>query len=458
MSIGLEKGAAKNVGVLIFGRKRPGFDQDWNAVIRGRSLEILQGLGFTCIGADTLMMDDTTIHPAMDAVLAAKCDALIVVQPSIADGQFALTIAQRWSGPVILWATPERPGDGKVSSCSLVGAHLWGSLYRQAKQPFEFVYGGEEVSDELVRAVALVETVQRMKRGKVGVVGTHVPGFVDLAADPFLIRRTFGLQMHSLSLPQFIERVRNVGDEALKADAAEVDKLGLPQEGLDKPIGEESKAMNSRFFVSMTELMQEMSLDSLALQCWPELPSMLGHWPYFAVSRLTAGGNAVSIEGDVDGAIGSLVGSLLGIGPGFLTDWLEHDASTIFFWHPGMAPLDMCNAVGEEGGPSIGQHFNGGTPFVVNGSIIQTGQRVTISRLWRCDDRYHLTAFEGKAIPPKRKVSGNSLLVETEGQPVPERFDHLIHAGLPHHVLVHFGSHAETFRRLARLLDLEWHG
>ena len=185
---------------------------------------------------------------------------------------------------------------------------------------------------------------------------------------------------------------------------------------------------------------------------------MLGHWPYFAVSRLTAAGNAVSIEGDVDGAISSLVGSLLGIGPGFLTDWLEHDASTIFFWHPGMAPLDMCNAVGEEGGPSIGQHFNGGTPFVVNGSIIQTGQRVTISRLWRTDDRYHLTAFEGKAIPPKRKVSGNSLLVETEGQPVPERFDHLLHAGLPHHVLIHFGSHAETFRRLARLLDLEWHG
>src|SRR5665213_2562248 len=251
MSIGLEKGAAKNIGVLIFGRKRPGFDQDWNAIIRGRSLEILKGLGFTCIGADTLMMDDTTIHPAIDEILAAKCDALIVIQPSIADGQFALTIAQRWSGPVILWATPERPGDGKVSSCSLVGAHLWGSLYRQAKQAFEFVYGGEEAGDDLVRAVALVETVQRMKRGKDGVVGPHVQGFVDLADAPLLIRRTFGLQMHSLSLPQFMERVRNVGDEALKADAAEVDKLGLPQEGLDKPIGDESKAMNSRFFVAM---------------------------------------------------------------------------------------------------------------------------------------------------------------------------------------------------------------
>jgi len=158
----------------------------------------------------------------------------------------------------------------------------------------------------------------------------------------------------------------------------------------------------------------------------------------------------------VDGAISSLIGSLLGVGPGFLTDWLEHDESTIFFWHPGMAPLDMCNAVGSDDGPALGEHFNGARPFVVDGRL-QEDRTVTVSRLWRCDDRYHMTAFEGRAIAPKRKVSGNSLLVEVEGGKVPERFDRLIHAGLPHHVLLHYGSHAKSFRRFARLLNLDWH-
>jgi len=199
-----------------------------------------------------------------------------------------------------------------------------------------------------------------------------------------------------------------------------------------------------------------MSLDALSLQCWPELPNMVGQWPYFAVSRLTAAGNAVSIEGDVDGAISSLIGSLLGVGPGFLTDWLEHDDSTIFFWHPGMAPLDMCNSVGSEDGPTLGEHFNIARPLVVDG-LLQGDQPVTVSRLWRCDNRYHMTSFKGRAIPPKRKVTGNSLLVEVEGEPVPARFDRLIHAGMPHHVLLHFGSHAETFRRLARLLKIDWY-
>jgi L-fucose isomerase-like protein len=457
MASAVKNGSKKNIGVLIFGRKRPGFDQEWNQIIRERCLTTLRELGFTCIGAEELVLDDETIHAAMDEIERAKCEALIVIQPSLTDGQFALTIGQRWTAPVILWATPERPGDGKVSSCSLVGQHLWASIYRQAHQLFEFIYGDPDaVHDNLLRAIALVSTISRLRRAKIGVVGAHAPGFIDLAADPFLIRQTFGLQLHSLSLPQFIDRVGGVPAEAVEQDLLEIHKLGLTQSAGKEPAPDSLLSVNARFYLSMTELMKEMGLDALALQCWPELPNTIGQWPYFAVSRLTAGGAAVSIEGDVDGALSSLVSSFLGFGPGFLTDWLEHDASTIFFWHPGMAPLDMCNLVGSEDGPTLGEHFNGARPFVVDGAL-QANQPVTVSRLWRCDNRYHMTAFEGRAIPPKRKVSGNSLLVEVDGERVPERFDELIYAGMPHHVLVHFGNHAETFRRFARLLAIEWH-
>jgi L-fucose isomerase-like protein len=452
-----EPRSTKDIGVLIFGRKRPGFDQEWNKVVRERVLLTLKGLGFTCIGADRLVLDDETIHAAMDEIEKAKCHALIVIQPSLTDGQFALTISQRWSDPVILWATPERPGDGKVSSCSLVGQHLWASIYRQAHRPFEFVYGdSDEVHDDLLRAISLVSTVSRLRRSKIGVIGTHAPGFIDLAADPFLVRQTFGMQLHSLSLPQFIERVNNLAEDAVGRDLVEVHKLGLTQGETKKSPSDALLSVNSRFYLSMTDLMKEMSLNALSLQCWPELPNMVGQWPYFAVSRLTAEGNAVSIEGDVDGAISSLMGNLLGVGPGFLTDWLEHDDSTIFFWHPGMAPLDMCNAIGSENGPTLGEHFNIARPLVVDG-LLQGDQSVTVSRLWRCDNRYHMTSFEGRVIPPRRRVSGNSLLVEVEGEAVPSRFDRLIHAGMPHHVLLHFGSHRETFRRLARLLKIDWH-
>ena len=452
-------GAEKvTVGVLIFGRKRPGFDQEWSATVRENCRATLAELGYATVGVDRVVLDDQGVHGALTEIEQAGCNALIVVQPSLADGQYAFTVSQRWRDPIILWATPERPGDGKVSSCSLVGQNLWASILRQSKHPFEFVYGSpEETRVQLRRAVELATTVRALRTAKVGVVGTHAPGFVDLAADPFLIRQTFGLQMHSLSLPQFIDRVQAIPDDAVKSDLEKIRALGLKgSTGSGAELSDDLLSVNARFYVAMQDLMREANLQAMALQCWPELPNVLGQWPYFAVSRLSSEGHAVSIEGDVDAAVGALIGKSLGIGPGFLTDWLEHDATTIFFWHPGMAPLDMCNEVGCVDEPSIGTHFNGEKPFVVDGAL-QVGSDVTVSRLWRGDGKYHWTAFEGKAVPPRRRVTGNSVLVEVDGAGVEERFDRLLHEGLPHHVTLHYGRHADTVRRLARMLGVTWH-
>ncbi len=452
--------AAAPLGVMILGRKRPGFDQEWNQIICGRAVAALKSLGYTTVGAEAPVVDDATIKVALDKLREAGCQAMVMLQPSMGHGQLALTVAQQWPDPVVLWATPERPGDGKVSSCSLVGQHLWGSTLRQAGHAFELIYGDPDdqtTRAELVRAIALARTVAVLRQAKVGVIGTHAPGFIDLAADPFLLRRTLGIQMHPLSLPQFMERARAIPEDAARKDVQRVLDLKLPM----KDVTADDLPMNSRCYLAMLELIEEESLDALTIQCWPELPNMLGQWPYLAVSRLGTEGFAVSIEGDVDGAIGSLMNCNLGTGPGFLTDWLEHDRNSIFFWHPGMAPMDMCNPVGSEGGPTLAKHFNIVKPMVVDAQI-RINEEVTVARLWRCDNRYHMTAFEGRTVPPRRKVTGNIVLVElaeadvASGGDVPTRFDRLVHAGMPHHVILTFGKNAESLRRLARALRLEW--
>lgn len=454
------EGASRPIGVLILGRKRPGFDQEWNKIVTGRSIAALGELGFTTVGADEPVVDEATTVAKLEKLRQAGCSALVMLQPSMGHGQLALTVAQRWADPVVLWATPERPGDGKVSSCSLVGQHLWGSSLRQAGRAFELVYGDPddaELRADLVRAIAVARAAAGLRHAKLGVIGTHAPGFIDLAAEPFLMRRTLGIQLHPLSLPQYIERARALPDEAVRKDVDAVLAMKLPM----GEITADDLAMNSRCYLAMLELIEEESLDGITIQCWPELPNMLGQWPYLAVSRLTTSGRAVSIEGDVDGCAGSLMNCLLGMGPGFLTDWLEHDRNTIFFWHPGMAPLNMCNPAGSAGGPSLAKHFNIVKPLVVD-ACIRENELVTVSRLWRCDGEYHMTAFEGRTIAPRRKLTGNTVLVELPDEEmarrgtVPERFDRLVHSGMPHHVLLSFGTHAETFRRLARAVGVKW--
>jgi L-fucose isomerase-like protein len=444
----------KPVGVLILGRKRPGFDQEWNKIICKRSVEALESLGFKCIGQNAKVIDDQTLRAALEGIHAAGCDSLVMLQPSMGNGQLVFSLSQAWPGPIVLWATPERPGDGKVSSCSLVGQHLWASMLRQSGHSFEFVYGDPDdaaVKAELVRAVALSRTVVQMRSAKVGMIGSYAPGFVDLAADPFLLRKSLGMQLHALSLLQFVDRVNKVDEAAVNKDVEEVRKLGLPF----KDVEDKDLAVNSRCYLAMLDLMKEESLAALSIQCWPELPEVLGQWPYLAISRLTTAGHAVSMEGDVDGAIGELIGNSLGHGHAFLTDWLEHDASTIFLWHPGMAPLSMCHPVGDDDGPSLARHFNIVKPLVVDGEL-EPEKPVTIMRLWRCDNEYKMTAFEGKSIPPRRRLTGNTVLVEVEGRSVTERFEALIHEGMPHHVLLYNGHCADTYRRLARVMGIRW--
>ncbi|HTL28932.1 MAG TPA: hypothetical protein VL282_06925 [Tepidisphaeraceae bacterium] len=438
----------QKLGVLVIGRKRPGWDQEWSATIRKTALGSLASLGFDCIGAESPVIDDQTIAAALDRIHQDKCKALVVLQPSLGHGQLAFAVMQGWDGPVVLWATPERQDVEKVSSCSLVAQHLWAATLRQSNHPFEFVYGHPDdatVRASLQQAIGLSQAATSLRTMKIGMVGSHAPGFVSMQADPFTLRRELGVQLHDLSLPLFIDRVRGIDERAVRDDIAKTRSLKINTRGaLDDDL-----AVQSRYYLAMLDLMKEEALDGMSLQDWPELPNVIGQWPYLAMSRLADEGQAVAMEGDVDSAILTLLGKQIGAGVSFITDWLEHDDQTIHMWHAGTAPLGMLENA------ALGPHFNIDKPLVVNGAL-KVDQPVTLARLWRCDDRYHATAFEGRTIPLKRKLSGNQALIQVDGGGVYNWFDTLCHAGMPHHPVMFVGHHRERFRRLARLIGINW--
>ena len=440
------------LGVLVIGRKRPGFDQEWNQVIRRRCDQAFRALHFSCIGGDTPVVDDETIIAALKELTDDGAEALVVLQPSLGNGQLALTVAQHWAGPIVLWATPERPDGEKVSSCSLVAQHLWASILRQANHAFELVYGDPDAADVrqlLRRAVLLARTVKRLKHSKLGVIGSHAPGFIPMAADSFLMRRQIGVQLHDLSLPQFIDRVRGIDETQVARDLDRVKAMKMP---MVAGVSADDLPMQSRYYLALREVMREERLDLLTFQCWPELPNVLGQWPYLAVTRLASEDVSLAIEGDADGAISLFIGHQIGAGAGFLTDWLEHDADTIHLWHPGMAPLGLCESPG-----TMSKHFNIEKPFVVDAPL-RTDRAVTIARLWHCDGEYRMMAFEGRTIPRRRELTGNTALVQVADCDVSRLFDDLCHAGLPHHVILFDGAHAEALRRLARMMRIAWVG
>ncbi len=442
------------IGVLIIGRKRPGFDQEWNGIMVRRCLGALAEMQFDCIGAETPVVDEPTIRAAITKIKSGGCESLVVLQPSLGNGQLSLTVAQEWSGPVVLWATPERQESPKASSCSLVAQHLWASVFRQEKHPFELVYGDANdavVRADLRRAIALSNTLTRLKKSKVGLVGSHAPGFLAMQVDGFALQRQIGPQLHTLSLTQFFDRAGAIDDARAKDDAEKVRKMGFPMTG----VSVDDLPTNSRIYLALNDLIAEESLDAIAVQCWPEFANVLGQWPYLAFTRLSHDGVPMAMEGDVDGALLCLLAKHLGLGEGFITDWLEHDPRSITFWHAGIAPLSLCNPIGSPNGPHLAKHFNIEKPLVVDGAL-RVNEPVTIARLWRCDGTYRMTAFEGKTVEEHRPLTGNTARVECPGRDVGKIFDDLLHEGMPHHPVIFFGRHTQTLRRLARMMDSGW--
>ncbi|MBN2452503.1 MAG: L-fucose/L-arabinose isomerase family protein [Lentisphaeria bacterium] len=441
-----------NIGILVLGRRRPGFDPEWGEHVLSRLDCALAAVPFGVFRPAPRIVDDATLAAACEECRNAAVDAVVVLQPTMSDGNLAPLLAQQWPDRIVLWATPEKPTGAMISSCSLVGAHTFASTLRQLGVGFELVYGmpGEpDVAADLLRAVRVVSALPRLRRSRVGLVGYHAPGFIDMAADPFELRRQLGVSLRHTGLREFQDAIEGFDAGTVAADVAAVRALGLPLDGVD----ESDLATASRCYLALKTMVAELGLDALAVRCWPELPNVVGQWPYLAFVRLATEGFSIACEGDVDGALSCLVAGLLGCGQSYLSDWLEHDRDTVTLWHAGSAPLGLCEPVGSPGGPRISRHFNNRKPAVVEANL-RGDMPVTVFRLWRCDGRYRLAAFEARTVPPRRHLMGTNGLARVEGTDVRRLFETLCYEGMPHHVVVVEGLHRDTLERFARLAGI----
>ncbi|MFW6229260.1 MAG: sugar isomerase, partial [Alkalispirochaeta sp.] len=174
-----------------------------------------------------------------------------------------------------------------------------------------------------------------------------------------------------------------------------------------------------------------------------------------ALARLVSEGFPIAMEGDIDGAICSRIAESAGIGPVYLSDWLEHDRDSITIWHTGAAPLQLSEPIGSPGGPRLGVQFNNKRPTVLE-STIRADRPVTVFRLWRYDGEYHMTALEGRTEKPKRELMATNGRFVTDAVDVRDWFEEMVQVGMPHHLCVIPGHHGDTLRRVARMSGMEW--
>ena len=439
------------VAVFFTGRKRPGFDPDWAAFLVKEIRSQMQASPFDTLFFENIA-DEKAMRAALDASRKAGVSVVIISQPTMGDGNLWPILLSDWGGAVILWATPENPDNPKVSACGLVGAHNWCSGMSQAGSPPYLVYGkpGEKKTVlELEQAIHAAAAMIKLQHSRIGLIGDHAPGFLNMACDAAMLQKLLGARLKRFGLHEFISQARSFSDAEVAEDRRKVDALKIPvREGVT--VSNESLDISSRYYLAVKKLIEEESLDMVAIRCWPELPNDPGVWPYLAIARLAEDGVSICEEGDIDGAIGCQLAQSFGCEmAAFNSDWLEHDDDSILLWHAGATPFGMCESIGSPDGPKLSVHFNTGKPLIVD-TLIRVNMPVTLFRLWRMKDRYQLAICEGRIAKPPRKVDGCAGTVQVSGGGVEKFFKDACRKGMPHHVTVMKGHYAEQLNLWAQ--------
>lgn len=420
-------------GFLFLGRKRPGFVPEWGAFIEEKACEQLKTADFEVFFPSEKIVDIPTLRIGIDECNAAGCQVLVVVQPTMSDGRLAPVLGQESPAPVVFWATPEKQEGSMISACSLVGAHAFSAALAQLGHSFELVYGmpGEaQTVADLKSAIYSSHAASRLEGARVGLVGYHAPGFIDMHADPTELRACLKAELFHFGIKEFLDGVDAVTDEDARADLEEFLKSGI---SVSKELTKEDLLLSSKYYLAMKELMESMSLDALAVRDWPELSST--HWPFLAMARLASEGVAVTCEGDVDGALSCLMATAAGCGEVYLSDWLEHDEHRITLWHGGAAPFQMCKGPDSDLPPVIGRHFNNHNPAVVDAAL-DPNMPITLFRLWRMNGEYLFTAIEGVTEEPKRHLLGTNGVGRFDDVCIPDYLKRMIRKGFPHHPVI----------------------
>ncbi|MCL2623090.1 MAG: hypothetical protein FWD31_05415 [Planctomycetaceae bacterium] len=445
-----------NIAIFFIGRKRPGFDTEWGEFLQKEIVLQVGGLPFDRLSYQSVA-DEHAMREAIGSAKRNGVQVIIVSQPTMGDGNLWPILLSDWDGGIIVWATPENPQKTKVSACGLVGAHNWVSGMSQAGRPPYFVYGlpGDPATmTELNNAILAAMTTVKLQHARIGLIGDHAPGFLNMAVDAAAMQRLLGPRLKRFGLHEFIGVMQSFGEDETAEDRQQAESLGLPvREGV--VLTDDAWNISSRYYLAVRKLVVEESLDAVALRCWPELPNEFGVWPYLAIARLASDGINICEEGDVDGAIGCLIARTLGCDSAYNSDWLEHDDDHIQLWHAGATPWGMCEPIGSSDcaggksrGPTLATHFNSGKPLVVDAELLRDGP-VTLFRLWRMSDQYLMAICEGQVVEPTRTIEGCAGRVRVSGGGVCKFFVDACTAGMPHHVTVLKGRYAVPLEQLA---------
>jgi L-fucose isomerase-like protein len=208
-------------------------------------------------------------------------------------------------------------------------------------------------------------------------------------------------------------------------------------------VNKEAGLDSMKVYAALRELVEREGLDALTVGCYPHLMGRV----CLAASLLADEGVPLACEGDVHGAVGQLMMTLLTGAPTHNADWLDPmDDGTVVFTHCGSGSLSLAEGAGRV--------TLGPVRLVGRGVCALFPARpgpVTLVSLIARGGGYQCALLEGEAVPTEMVFPGNPLRVRFP-QPAGDLVDWIFAEGIGHHWMAGCGHVAREVRDWAEIV------
>lgn len=378
------------------------------------------------VGCDVLQLG--SVGTPDQAVAAGRkateehVDAVVFAPVSWFEDYLVLEFLEECSAPILLWPLPG------METGALCGAQQITCYLKQLEHPYSAVFGEIDDANCLTKAQRFLRAAvlkNRLRRARIGFAGHRVPGMTETAPNEFLLKKAVGPIVMPLDLPILLERSTQMpDDEAMQRWKDLVTRAGSCK------VTEEDGLYAMKVYAALYEMIQEYGLDAVTVGCYPHLMGKV----CMSIALLADQGIPLACEGDVNGAVGQLMLTLLTGTPTHSTDWLDPlEDETVVFSHCGSGSFSLAEKQADIQLTPVRLMDQG-----VCAIFPARPGPVTLLNLMTKPDGYQLALLEGEAVRTEMVFPGNPVRVRFS-QPLPEVMEWIFSEGIGHHWMIGYG-------------------
>ena len=443
----------KKCTLALFFGNRGFFPGEVIASARKEMIEAVTKSGFDYICMDESLTRYGAVETRQEGKMYAKFleenkgkfDGVILCMPNFSDENGAAEALKNTNVPVLVQAYPDELGnmDFAQRRDTVCGKFAMCHVLRQCKIKFTLTKKmavsplDESFAEDLRRFGAICRIVKGMKNFNIGAMGARTTAFKTVRADEVALQNK-GITVETIDLSYIFNLMENV-DEALLKEKKEYYK-GIASFG-NYP--EEKLTNISKLGVVFDKLIDEYSLNAVAVRCWDEFVTQYHIAPCLVLSDLNERGIPAACELDVNNVVMMYALYLASQEPVMLLDVNNNygaSSTKNIMFHCSAVPSSFF-----EDKPCISEHlmfkksYGEGTGVgIVNGKV-KSG-KVTVATAKTEDGKVWGFTTDGKLTDDEfdKEFFGTGVVFENKN--LEEIFKYMCENGYKHHVAIAKGE------------------